>query len=155
VGSFFFLFTVLPFVELWLLVRMGRLVGAPVVLAYVITMIFVGSWLARSQGRRVLAESRAALEQGRVPEGGLLGSVMILLGGVLLIVPGVITDVLGLLCLIPLTRRTIGAQLQKALAARVAQGSVRVEHFDLRNRANGDVIDTEGEDVTDRDPRLR
>jgi UPF0716 protein FxsA len=160
VAGLFFLFTLLPFVELWLLVRIGHLVGAPGVLAYVFTMIFVGGSLARSQGRRVLEQSREALRSGSVPEEGLLGGAMVVIGGVLLIIPGVITDVLGVLCLVPVTRRAIGARLRQALAARVAKGSVRVEHLDPRwarrpGDLRGDIIDTEGEDVTEEDPRLR
>jgi UPF0716 protein FxsA len=154
VAGFFFLFSALPFIELWLLVRIGRLVGAPGVLAYVITMIFLGSWLLRHQGRRVLEQARAAMASGRVPEEGLLGGALVFVGGVLLIVPGVITDVLGALCLVPITRRMIGARLQGALASRIQQGSVRVERAGWRPPRTGDVIDTEGEDVTDDEPRL-
>jgi UPF0716 protein FxsA len=154
VAGFFFLFSMLPFVELWLLVRIGRVVGAPGVLAYVITMVFLGGWLARNQGRRMLAQARAAFESGRVPEEGLLGGVLVWMGGVLLIIPGVITDVLGTLCLIPITRRAIGARLQRELAARVQQGSVRIEHTRRGRPNHRDVIDTEGEDVTDDKPRL-
>jgi UPF0716 protein FxsA len=157
VASVFFLFTLLPFLELWLLVRIGRLLGAPSILAYVIAMIFVGAWLARTQGRRVLEASRASLEQGRVPEGGLLEGVLVLLGGVLLMVPGVISDVLGLLCLLPPTRRLIGARLQRALAERIATGTLQVQQYGVRwppggaapGRPGGDFIDTVGEDVSD------
>jgi UPF0716 protein FxsA len=159
VAGFFFLFTLLPFVELWLLVRIGRVVGAPGVLAYVLTMIFVGGWLARSQGRRVLEQSRSALQQGQVPEEGLLGGALVWVGGVLLIIPGVLTDLLGVLCLVPFTRRAIGARLKSALAARVAAGNVRVidPRWGARRPSDirGDIIDTEGEDVTEEDPRLR
>lgn len=161
VAGFFFLFTLLPFVELWLLVKTGRLIGAPTVLAYVFTMIFLGGWLARSQGRRVLEESRAAIQQGQVPAEGLVGGALVWVGGVLLIIPGFITDLLGVLCLIPLTRRVIGARLRHELSARVQQASVRIEGFDMRDLRGqprdirGDVIDTEGEDVTEQDPRLR
>ncbi len=158
VAGFFFLFSMLPFLELWLLVRVGRLVGAPAVLAYVITLMFLGGWLARRQGRRVLEDARAALAQNRVPEEGLLGGAMVWIGGVLLIIPGFLTDVLGVLCLVPFTRRAIAARLSSTLASRVQQGSVRVENFGWQNRPNdirGDIIDTEGEDVTEQDPRLR
>ncbi|HEX5658791.1 MAG TPA: FxsA family protein [Polyangiales bacterium] len=154
-AGFFFLFSLLPFVELWLLVRIGRLFGAPSVLAYVLTMIFVGGWLARNQGRRVLEQARAALQSGQVPEEGLLGGALVWIGAVLLIIPGVISDLLGVLCLIPITRRAIGARLQRALASRVQRGSVRVESVRWGGPSNGDVIDTVGEDVTEEDPRLR
>ncbi|HEY6878949.1 MAG TPA: FxsA family protein, partial [Polyangiales bacterium] len=141
-------------------VRIGRTVGAPTVIAYVITMMFVGSWLIRSQGRRVLEQARAVLEQRRPLEESVHHGAWALLGGLLLIVPGVITDLLALLCFFPFTRRAIAAQFSRALSERVARGTVRVQHFDARWNARprdvrGDVIDTEGEDVTDEPPRLR
>ena len=65
----------------------------------------VGGWLAKLEGLRVLAQWQGALGEGRMPEEGVLGGVVLLLGAVLLITPGVLTDGFGLLMLLPTTRR--------------------------------------------------
>lgn len=128
-GFLFLACAAFPFVELYLLVRIGRLIGALPTLAFVIVMGLLGAYLAREQGRRVLEDWQRALGQGRVPEEGVLGGALILLGGLLLILPGVISDVAGLLLLLPWTRRWLTPWLRGALERRVVAGDLRVQPF--------------------------
>jgi UPF0716 protein FxsA len=160
----FLAFTVLPFVELFLLIRIGRVVGAGSTIAFVIAMGILGAVLAKTQGRKVLEEWRASLAAGRVPEEGVLGGVLVLVGGLLLITPGVLSDLAGFLCLLPPTRRVIARALSRYLARSVAQGTVRVQQYGFpwppgaaqhgqasrpaEGTLRGDVIDTEGEEIS-------
>lgn len=91
--------------ELWLLLRLGAAIGATAAVLVVLTGAVVGVWALRFEGLRTWTKAAERLERGETPaqevlEGGLLG-----LGAVLLLLPGLITDVLGLLCMFPLTRR--------------------------------------------------
>ncbi|MET0343131.1 MAG: FxsA family protein [Polyangiales bacterium] len=122
-------FTLLPLLELLLLVRIGRAIGAGNTLLLVIATGFVGLLVAKTQGRKVLRAWQGALAEGRVPERGVLDGVLILVGALLLITPGVLTDVLGLLCLVPVTRHAIAGRFERYLAARVAGGQVRIDGF--------------------------
>ncbi|MDB4974669.1 MAG: FxsA protein [Myxococcaceae bacterium] len=163
----FLAFTVLPFLELFLLIRIGRVVGTGSTIAFVIAMGFVGAALARRQGRKVLLEWQEALAQGRVPEEGVLGGVLIFVGGLLLITPGVITDVAGLFCLLPPTRRAIARALSSHLERKVAVGQVQVVQMHdfgfpsarparqsgRPSSLRGDVIDTEGEEISNKPSR--
>ena len=163
-GSLFLAFTLIPLLELWLLVRIGGVLGPAPTLLFVIVMGAIGAVAARSQGRRVFAQWQDALRNGRVPEEGLLGSMMVLIGGILLITPGVITDLLGLLLLVPFTRRRFAAAVRRSIEQQVAQGRVRVysnagsaPRAHARRQAPtevgraayraGEVIDTDGEEV--------
>lgn len=121
----FLLFTVLPALEIYLLVSIGSHVGVLPTLALVVVTGFVGAALAKREGLRVLRESQRLLSQGQVPEEGVLGAVLVLVGGVLLVAPGVITDVVGLLLLIPPTRRLVAKGLRRWLDRGVRNGSVR------------------------------
>ncbi len=167
-GALFLLFTVLPFVELYLLIRIGTVVGTLPTLGFVIGIGIAGAVLARSQGRRVLSELRLALAEGRMPAEAVLSGVLILIGGVLLITPGVITDFVGLLLLFPPSRRLLMTLAQRQLEARIQAGTVQVQSHgfgspmghmghDVRSvgqaprppspTPRGDVIDTHGEEV--------
>lgn len=167
-GLLFLAFTLLPLIELSLLIRIGRVVGAGPTLLFVIAMGVLGAVLAKRQGRKVLREWREAMAAGRVPEEGVLGGVLVLVGGLLLITPGVVTDVAGLFCLVPTTRRWIAHALQNYLARQVAQGQVQVHSYGFewpprpprdpsepatRSSARPsrplreDVIDTDGEEI--------
>jgi len=50
---------------------------------------------------------QASLGRGEVPAVEMLEAVALLVGGVLLLTPGFVTDALGLLCLLPPTRRAL------------------------------------------------
>jgi len=145
----------LPFAELFLLIRIGRVIGLGSTLAFVVVMGILGAALAKSQGRKVLLQWQEALAAGCVPEEGVLGSVLVLVGGLLLIIPGLISDVLGLLCLLPPTRRALARGLQRYLEQRVQLGQVvQMRGVDFGRRTEprrpigGDIIDTEGEEIS-------
>src|SRR5262245_58202754 len=92
-----FLFTVVPFVELWLLLQLGGAVGAGPTLLFVIVTGMLGATLARNQGTAVLRRLQEDLAAGRLPADALLDGALVLVGAVLLIAPGVLTDVTGVL----------------------------------------------------------
>jgi UPF0716 protein FxsA len=125
----FLLFTVVPFVELYLLIGIGQRVGALPTLGGVLAMGLIGAWLAKREGRRVMRSWQASVAQGQLPEDGILQGALVLVGGVLLITPGVITDVVGLFLLIPPTRRWIAAGVRRALKRRMDAGTLRVTSF--------------------------
>lgn len=125
----FLAFTVVPFVELYLLLFIGREIGFWPTMASVLVTGLVGAMLARKEGLRVLRRWQESLAQGRMPEEGLLGGVLVLVGGVLLVAPGVLTDVTGLLLLFPPTRKVVAALVRRRLERRMAAGTLRVTTF--------------------------
>lgn len=125
----FLLFIVVPFIELYLLLTMGRHVGLVPTLAFVIGTGLLGAFLMRLEGLRVLRDWQLSMAQGRIPEDGILSGALILVGGALLILPGVLTDVIGLLLLIPPTRRFVASRIRRGLERRRQAGSFRVSGF--------------------------
>lgn len=122
----FLLFTLVPLLELFLLLQLGRVLGFGATLLLVVTTGILGAWFARTEGMRVVRQWQAALAQGRVPDEGILGGVLVLVGGVLLVTPGVLTDALGLALLIPPSRRLIAAFVRRRVERGMAEGSIRV-----------------------------
>lgn len=120
---------VVPILELYLLLAIGRQIGPMPTLAWVLLSGMVGASLSRREGRRVLRHWRESMARGQVPEEGILSGVLVLAGGVLLIIPGVITDVVGLLFLLPPVRRLISARMRHSLERKVRDGSVHVTTF--------------------------
>jgi UPF0716 protein FxsA len=112
------LFTVVPLVELFLLVKLGTVVGVGPTIALVIFTGVLGAWLARQQGLVVLRRLRAELEAGRLPAGALIDGLLILVAGAVLLTPGLLTDALGFVLLVPPSR----AVVRRIVAARFARG---------------------------------
>ncbi len=125
------LFTIIPLVELYLLIRLGTYIGAVETVAIVIGTGVVGGLLARSQGLAVVNRVRTDLSQGRVPAESLFDGLLILVSGAMLITPGLMTDGLGLFFLIPWTRQAFKSWLKRKVQEKVAQGEIHL-HTNLR-----------------------
>ena len=103
----FLLFTLLPIADLALLIWIGSKTSLLFAIGLAIGTGIVGAWLARQQGWRALRRVQQDMAAGRVPTESLLDGLLILVAGVLLVAPGVITDVLGIVLLIPVSRRLV------------------------------------------------
>jgi UPF0716 protein FxsA len=122
----FFLFTLVPLLELYLLIRLGTYVGAVDTIAIVIGTGVAGGLLAKSQGLAVLDRMRAELNQGRLPAESLFDGLLILLAGAMLVTPGLLTDGLGLLLLIPWSRQGIKSWLKRKMQEKISEGEIHI-----------------------------
>lgn len=113
------LLTVVPFVELVILLRLAELFTWPRTLAVVVLTGVLGAWLARREGLKVIARIRADLEQGVAPANSLVEGVLILVAGVVLVTPGVLTDACGFALLVPPIRRWVRGRLTEAFRKRI------------------------------------
>lgn len=103
----FLLVLVIPFVEIYLLLTVGGLIGALPTIFLVVSTAVAGAWLLRQQGFATFQKLQANLRQGVIPAYEMIEGPIILVGGALLLTPGFITDILGFACLIPPLRRKI------------------------------------------------
>lgn len=141
----FLLFVLLPLADFVLLWSLIQILPIWVSLALVLGTGAVGAFFARRQGSRVLSEIRSELSDNLVPANTLLDGVMILFAGALLITPGLITDSVGLLLLVPYTRRWFRAQAF-ALAKRYLK--IKAVNFQTQfgsafNPGSSDIVDGE------------
>ena len=113
------LFTVLPLVELSLLLRIGEWLGAGPTIGLVIATGVVGAWLARREGARTWGRVQADVAGGRMPGEELLHALLIFIAGVVLVTPGVLTDLAGLLLLVRPAREVVAGRIRKRLAGRM------------------------------------
>lgn len=113
------LFTLVPLVELSLLIESGRRIGFGATIAIVIITGILGAYLAKYEGFRIIFRIRRELSAGRLPTEELLDGVIILSGGLLLLTPGLITDAIGFLALIPLTRSHIKRYLKRKFKQKI------------------------------------
>ena len=124
------LFVVVQIFEIYLLIQLGQVVGPWWTILILIADGILGSWLVKREGGRAWKGLQEALAAHRMPANELADGALILVGGTLLITPGFISDVVGLFCVVPLTRpvarrvlaRVISRRLQVATAAASTRG---------------------------------
>lgn len=107
--------TVLPIVELTLLIEVGRRIGTWWTVGIVIGTGVLGGSLLVSEGAGVIANAKREMEQGKIPKNEIIDGVLIVIGSLLLITPGLITDTLGLLLLVPVTRIPFNRMVKRCI----------------------------------------
>ena len=114
----FLAFTIIPIIEIFLLIEIGSMFGALTAVTLVILTGFLGAFLARMQGLQTLYRIQESLREGRMPSGELLDALLIVIAGLLLLTPGFLTDSVGFLLLIPATRNFIKYWLRRQIELR-------------------------------------
>ncbi len=114
----FLLFLVVPFAELFVLIRVGQVIGALPTVGLLIAISIVGAWLVKREGFATLARARERIEAGQVPGREIVDGVLILFAGALLVTPGFLSDVFGVLLLLPPVRATLRGVTVRWLACR-------------------------------------
>jgi UPF0716 protein FxsA len=129
----FLLFTLIPLIELYLLITVGGYLGAGLTILVVLGTGIVGAHLARLEGWRTWQKIQSELQNGAAPANELIDGVFILTAGLLLITPGILTDVVGFSLLLPPTRAALKIAIRRALEKRVHSTDTDTDievHFD-------------------------
>jgi len=127
--------------EVVAIVAVGRWLGALPTVGLLLLGSLLGAWLLRREGTRAWRAFRVAVERGRPPHREVLDGMLVLLGGLLVLFPGFVSDLLGVLCLLPPTRRVLRGALG-AYAAR--RGAVRVVRVRSRRGPPVEPSDADG-----------
>ncbi len=122
----FLLFTCIPLVELYLLIRIGQMIGAFHTILLVLLTGMAGAWLARREGTRTLDRIQGLLSRGEMPGEELLDALLIFMAGLVLITPGILTDLLGLFLLVPRGRAFVRKKLGDYFQRRVNAQNVTI-----------------------------
>ena len=125
----FLCFTLLPVFELYLLIKVGTVIGGLNTILLVLISGFIGAWLAKREGINTIMKLKMNLQQGLMPAEELLDAVIIFIAGVVLITPGFLTDIMGLILLWPVTRNQLKRMLRKKFDEMQLQGNINITHF--------------------------
>ena len=98
------LFLLVPIVEIYVIIQVGQVVGAPATVILLLVESAIGAWVVKREGRRAWQALRGAFGSGRLPTGELADAALVLVGGTLLLTPGFVTDVTGFALVLPITR---------------------------------------------------
>jgi len=125
----FLLFAIIPIAELYLLIKIGGIIGALNTVLIILITATVGAYLAKSQGLIVITRIQQAMAEGRPPGDELLHGLFILIGGFTLLTPGFITDFLGLSMLLPPIRMVYIQIAKQIIRNKIETGNWRISIF--------------------------
>jgi len=169
-GKLILLFTVVPIVELYILIQIGNEIGVFNTIMLVFITGVVGAVLAKSEGRQIISNIKQDMTMGKMPGDELINGLCVLVGGALLLTPGIFTDVFGFVLVIPFTRMFLIKSIKKKIKSMITEGTVNVYYKDHGGFTNsktsrsqgssfgedsqngfGDVKDVEYEEVDDKE----
>ena len=122
---------VVPLLEIYLLISVGRVIGAGTTILVVIGTAILGAFLLRWQGLSTFGRFQRAIHQGQLPAQALIEGFILIVTGAFLLTPGFFTDAVGFVLLLPPVR---GWLAQRILASGFHQVQTR------RQRADGSVV---------------
>ncbi|MDA0837060.1 MAG: FxsA family protein [Planctomycetota bacterium] len=107
------LFIVIPLVELYLLLSIGKATDSLLLpIGMVLLTAVVGATLVKAQGKKAFDDIKAELSIGSLPGDALLDGLLILMAGALFLTPGLLTDLLAITLALPITRSFYRARLK-------------------------------------------
>ena len=115
----FLLFTLVPFIELALLLKIGTMIGAFETIMIIIITGMAGALMVRSAGIDCLFRIQKNMNSGILPADELFSGLLILVAGAFLLTPGLLTDASGFILLIPATREIIKKYLKRYVKLKV------------------------------------
>jgi UPF0716 protein FxsA len=130
--------------EIYVLIAVAEATSPLIAVLLLLGTSVVGGALVRREGAKAWGRATRAVQEGRPPGKDVADGALILIGGALLLIPGFITDVVGLLVVLPLTRRLFRGLLHLALVRRVTKRFAGLHPGNpRRRRSTHSVIDGE------------
>jgi len=117
-------FTVIPVIELWILIRLGSEIGILNTILIVFLTGVVGAFLAKKEGLGIVNRIRIDMSQGKMPADELINGLCVLVGGAMLLTPGIFTDLIGLSLVIPGTRNFIKTKIREKMKKGIESGTI-------------------------------
>lgn len=146
----FFAIILYIYCELSLLVSVGSAIGVFPTILLLIAISALGVWFVKLRGLYTMFAIRKDLAEGKLPTDAMINSVLFIIAGVLLIIPGFISDILAMLCVLPITRTLIKKFGLRFLQTRFRFASFSTNQTAYRSKEDG-VFDAEFERQQDPD----
>ena len=136
------LFTLVPLIELALLIKLGQLTSTAMTIGIVILTGIIGAYLARREGIKAWRRLEKSIREGVSPADELIDALLILIAGAVLITPGLLTDLFGFGLLIPPMRRWVRNKLSRHFHSliMISTPDARQQQYDY------DIIDVPPQD---------
>ncbi len=95
----------IPLIEIYLLIKVGSMIGAFNTIFLIFFTAITGVYFARLAGLNTIRSGFNQLIRNEVPVYEIISGAALAFAALLLIIPGFLTDLIGFLLIIPITRK--------------------------------------------------
>ena len=121
------LIILVPIIEIYLFIKIGSQIGAFNTVLLILTTAIIGVAYARFEGFNTLKSGIGQLVKNELPVYEILSGATLAFAAFLLILPGFATDFVGMLLIIPITRKII---LNKFVKSKIKKVSEKKNYID-------------------------
>ena len=131
----------IPLVEIYLLIKVGGIIGAFNTIFLIFFTAIMGVYFARLEGLNAVRSGFSQLVKYELPIYEIISGAALAFAALLLIIPGFLTDLVGFLLIVPVTRkffiRSISSKFnRKKDDEDIIEGSVEENKQDNNNKNN-------------------
>ena len=131
----------IPLVEIYLLIKVGGIIGAFNTIFLIFFTAIMGVYFARLEGLNAVRSGFSQLVKNELPIYEIISGAALAFAALLLIIPGFLTDLVGFLLIVPVTRklfiRSISSKFnRKKNDADIIEGSIEENKQDNNNNNN-------------------
>ena len=137
-NSIIILIIAIPLVEIFLMIKIGHLIGAFNTILLIIFTAITGIYYAKLEGLNTLRSGMNQLIKNEIPAYELISGAALALAAFLLIFPGFLTDFIGFVLIIPYSRKMLL--------------NLFFSKF-KKNKVPNDYIEGESEDINNEDKK--
>ncbi len=123
-GVLALLFIVVPALEIYVLIKVGGIIGALPTIGVIIATGLIGAALAKHQGFAAVRKVQQSMLEGREVGTSLVGAALVLVAAVFMVTPGFVTDVTGILLLLPPFRALVAPVVLRWGRSRFTSGVI-------------------------------
>ena len=95
----------IPLVEIYLLIKVGGIIGAFNTIFLIFFTAIMGVYFARLEGLNAVRSGFSQLVKNELPIYEIISGAALAFAALLLIIPGFLTDLVGFLLIVPVTRK--------------------------------------------------
>ena len=131
----------IPLVEIYLLIKVGGIIGAFNTIFLIFFTAIMGVYFARLEGLNAVRSGFSQLVKNELPIYEIISGAALAFAALLLIIPGFLTDLVGFLLIVPVTRkffiRSISSKFnRKKNDEGIIEGSAEENKQDNNNNKN-------------------
>ena len=131
----------IPLIEIYLLIKVGGVIGAFNTIFLIFFTAITGVYFARLEGLNAVRSGFSQLVKNELPIYEIISGAALAFAALLLIIPGFLTDLVGFLLIVPVTRkffiRPISSKFnRKKNDEDIIEGSVEENKQDNNNNKN-------------------
>ena len=124
----------IPLIEIYLFIKIGSQIGAFNTVLLILTTAVAGVAYARYEGFNTLKSGLSQLVKNEIPVYEIISGATLAFAALLLILPGFATDIIGILLIIPFTRKVM-------LSKFINKNKKKYESENNKNYIDGDYED--------------